>query len=346
MDVEQLLRQNFQDRAEQVPGPGGDLHHAVTEGYRQQRRRRNGLIGAGLAVAFVVAGAPWGLAALTGPQGERATSVDAATGGEDARPGSGLYDVPTRGSLAADGAFLAQVAELSWEDGVPREPGEAIDPPIATRRVLFAGEVPGGQVWALVMGRVGSQLYYAWFADTDPSHGRALALAWGPDPASFDRPMALMDSAGDQGPLVVVSMPGDAVEFSARVDPDASGQATRQYQPMESIDGVSIGVVETPAAPLAAELQVIRDGSVAYTLPPQQFDSSEPLVSDATYVPPPNAPDDALFGRLMAGCLAPRGYTVTVLSNGGFQYDAIGSTDDAVAFNAAIDQCATALGYK
>lgn len=346
MDVEQLLRQNFQDRAEQVPGAGGHLYQAVTEGYRQQRRQRNGLIGMGLAIVLVVAGIPWGLAALSSPA-TPATSVDAATGGDNTRAGSGLYDVPTRGSLAGDNAFLAQVTELSWDDGVPREPGEAIDPPVSTRRVLFAGEVPGGQVWALVMGSIGSQLYYAWFADTDPTDGRALALAWGPDRAFPDRPLALMDAAGDEGPLVVVSMPGDEVEISARLDPDASGHAVREYRPLESIDGVAIGVVETPAASLAAGLQVIRDGSVAYTQPPQRFDSSQPLPADDSYVAPPNAPDDALYGQLMAECLTPHGYTVTVLADGGFQYEeALISTDEAVAYNAAVDECATALGYK
>src|SRR5688500_2316010 len=126
MDVEQLLRSNFADRADAVAGPDPGLHEAVVAGFRRERRRRTRMAAGVLAVALFVGGVPW-LSGLLPSGGEAAgPSADATW----SAPPSDLYDVPTRGSLAGDTGLIERVTQLSWDDGVPRGPGQSVEPPV------------------------------------------------------------------------------------------------------------------------------------------------------------------------------------------------------------------------
>ncbi len=163
MDVEELLRENFAIRADQVPAPSRDLVRTTVDGYRRARRRRAAAVAGGLAVVVALGGVALG----SGLLGGETPDVAVAPGYSDL----GVYEVPTRGSLAEDEAFVEGVRSIEWSAPMGWE-GAWLQTEEADRRVLFAGEVPGGQRWALVMGRAGFQLLYAWFIGAGRRIGR------------------------------------------------------------------------------------------------------------------------------------------------------------------------------
>ncbi|RBY91819.1 hypothetical protein DQ244_11100 [Blastococcus sp. TBT05-19] len=327
MDVEQLLRSNFADRADAVDAPRWDLHETVLAGSRELRRRRTrqvagGLVGGALAVALLSGGLPLLRTQLEDP-GQAAGPRESAERAVD------LYDIPTRGSLAGDRELLDRIVQLSWDDGIPRDPGESVVPPVDTRRVLFAGEMTDGQVWALVEGVVGDRTLFAWFTGATAD---GMALTWGPDFAFPDTPMALHDATGDEGYLVVVTKPGDQVRYGAL---DADGEPVGGYQDVPAVDGVAISRAPSPTWPLYVELQVLRDGAVAYRMPPQQFDTERP---GTAVVGSPTA-----YLSSMVQCLTGRGVEVTVHPDS-FGYE----TDDPAemeTYAVVEQQCREDLGY-
>jgi hypothetical protein len=301
-------------------------------GYRRERRRRAGVAAGILAVALFVVGVPWLSGHLPGGGEVAGPSADATW----SAPPSDLYDIPTRGSLAGDTGLIDRITRLSWDDGGPRGPGQSVEPPVSTRRVLFVGEVPGGQVWALVEGQIRDRTVFAWFAGADD---RAVSLAWGPDYAFPDTPLALMDAAGDRGPLLVVTKPGDQVLVSVLT---ADGTPSGESRPVETVDGVAIGTVESLTFPFAVEVQVVRDGTLVYRMPPQQIDTSAPPADPASAGTPADE-----YGLLMAECLHVRGFDVTPHPDGSFSYGAArGDAAVEVAYETAVRECTVELGFK
>ena len=128
---------------------GADTLDRALAADRQQRLR--GLRWAAAAAAVLVLG---GAATLARPADvDPASQVAPAS----SRPGPAppaIYTDPPRGSLADDPAFLAAVAALPWS---PPPSGSGFARPFdpATRRVVYAADVPGGQRWAVVMASYG-----------------------------------------------------------------------------------------------------------------------------------------------------------------------------------------------
>ena len=246
MDVEDLLRENFAARADRVPPPAADLHRSTVEGHRRARRRRAAAVAGGLAVTLVVAGSALTAGVLDdGPPG---TNVAESPAVRDL----GIYEVPARGSLAGDVGFVEGVQSIEWSAPMGWE-GAWLEPEEADRRVLYAGEVPGGERWALVMGRAGFQLLYAWFSGPPDAAGAALQPAGLPGRGGPDVPMSLLEAGEPEPTLVVVALPGDEVEFS----PDGS-----TWESLPTVDGVAVVQVPAPRMFAEAEVRVTRDGAV------------------------------------------------------------------------------------
>lgn len=334
------IRQRLHNLATLAP-PGAGLSDPtdIVDLHRLQRRRRAGWACLTAAIALVVVGASTLL-----PRGPSAEPADRVASPSTAPTTStDLYNLPPRGSLAADDDVLQMALAVSWDDGTWSTGGPVIDPPPDTRRVAFLGEVPGGQTWALVLGRVDDQSFYTWFADTDASDGITFERALGPMRAFPDSPMALLDDAGDSGPFVVVTRPGDEVQFSSTgVD-----QTTPPgYETLPTDDGVAVAEVPTPEYPsFSLGFRIVRDGNIVDGQVPQTFDSTQPLGPQVPYHPPADAPPVEEYGQRMANCLRPQGFEVTITSYGtgiSFNY----TQENEQAFDEAVDACLIETGYN
>jgi hypothetical protein len=227
----------------------------------------------------------------------------AATASATASGAVEVLDLPTRGSLSGDASFLAGVLRLSWAapestvgPGIP-------DPPPETRRVAFAGEVPGGR-WALVVGanalvpgvpprpsdgRHGEHLAAAWFTGPPGASAEQLELRTVPRGVLPDQPAALVDPA--TGALVVVTAPGDVVEVSASPEVSAEGIALRTFRRVPAEAGVA--VVALPPNDLlmtAVSYRVLRGGSEVVRTKPEPYPPRSPLLASVEYrrgLPPP-----------------------------------------------------------
>ncbi|TFV67670.1 hypothetical protein E4P40_24085 [Blastococcus sp. CT_GayMR20] len=122
---------------------------------------------------------------------------------------------------------------------------------------------------------------------------------------------------------------------------DADGTPSGGYRPLETVDGIAVGTVESPAWPLSVEVQVVRDGALVYLMPPQQIDTSSPPAD------PADGPPDDQYGLLMAECLHARGFDVTPHPDGSFSYGAArGDVAVEVAYETAVRECVVELGFK
>lgn len=167
-----------------------------------------------------------------------APSGTATPGERSDRPD--LVDVPTRGSLAGDAAWVAGVRELAWPapEGLP---AERFVPRPEDRHVAFAGDVPGGRV-ALVLGEIGNRTLRMWFtgpADADPDDLRPAVEA---DDVLPDRGLALwelVEDGAEDGVLVVVAFPGDTAVYAPGLRPldPVDGSVVEPRRPVELVDG-------------------------------------------------------------------------------------------------------------
>jgi hypothetical protein len=248
------------------------------------RRRRWLLLAAagGIAVAVVIP-----LARTGGePTAPSAPTTDATW---QAVPSADVFAGPARGSLAGDTAFLDAVLRLAWTDPEGQMRGLP-DPPLDTRRVAYASDVPGGR-WVLVVGSntglppaaggvaggpAAGDLAAAWFTGPVGSPAADLALSNYPYGISPSLPMALWDPAAGQ--LVVVAAPGDVVEVSERPRIDAEGVASRSYLPVDTDDGVAVLRLPPAQVPFggAVSYRVLRDGALVVRSWPEQVVRPDP----------------------------------------------------------------------
>ena len=231
-------------------------------------RRRRPLL---LALVVALAGVAWLVVPGHAPEGSPTPAVPTA-----ARPGGAVLDVlgaPTRGSLAGDRSFVDAVRRLPW----PAVADEPV-PPQASRRVVFAGEVPGGR-WALVVGVRAGVLDGAWF--TGPPSATPDRLTGQQITAQLDagNPAALIGARA--GALVVVAAPGDVVTVSDRPDVAADGRVTRTYRTVADPGGLAVAALVPSELPdsTATTVRVLRNGT------PLAGTATEYL-ADATDAPP------------------------------------------------------------
>jgi hypothetical protein len=305
MSIETRLRAELRAWADELdPDAGPDVTAAsLTDLHHRRLRHRAALLAVAVAVVLVAVTVPF----LLGRFDHR--SAPAAPN---------LFDLPTRGPLAGDEEFLAAAVQLSWEQ---------IDPPVRTRHVVWAGDVPGGERWVLVAGE------NAVPADTNPDNqtdrgalsSTALALFTGPagSPAdvlslgnvphgqAVDQPFAVQSAA--TGTLLVVAAPGDGIEVSERPVIEADGSESRSWQDSAGADGIAL--VELPpmlaAGPTPVAYEVFRDRlEIDGGHGPELFGWGEPAaLSLATVHGPLASPDDAqqAAGQLVAQLGVDRG---------------------------------------
>ncbi len=330
------------------PPRGEDTATAAVALSRRQRRHRLALAGGAVAVALL-AGAVPALLPDAGPAAGRA-----ATGGagqaQDAGPG--LYDLPTRGSLAGDDGFVTGVAALAWSAPLGLE-GAVLSPPAATRRVLFAGDLPGGRRWALVMGEDQGQLVSAWFGGPAGAPPGELTLLAPPQRGGQDQPTALLDTTGPAPVLVVVSRPGDTARYSPGSVPVGNGGVERAWTDLPEADGVLVAEVPAPVYLGMDTVDVRRDGVTQTTVRPVPLTdaSAPPAVDPRATVAGALATADPGVRERLAACLLPQGFVLTVRPDGGYEYgypvlEGGGSDEEVATAHAAYDAVLTACAEQ
>ncbi len=253
LDVRDALRRLA---AQAGPPRGVDTADAAIAAARQ--RRRTVAVRAGSAAALAVVAAVLATvvpAVLPDPGPPPETAAVDGTDGAD----RGLADLPVRGSLAGDEDFVAGVAALDWSAPLGLN-GAELTPEESTRRVLFAGDLPGGRRWALVVGEDEGQGLFTWFggpAGAAPSDLTALA-----PPERFARrsTVSLLDTTGAAPLLVVVAPPGDRARYSPGTIRFGDGAVGRVWTELPVVDGVLVAEVEMPVYPGAEVVELARDG--------------------------------------------------------------------------------------
>ncbi|HEV7186359.1 MAG TPA: hypothetical protein VGN28_00550 [Blastococcus sp.] len=185
-------------------------------------------------------------------------------------PPASVYAGPTRGSLAGDEDFLRAIRESGWELAAETT---------GSRRVVFAGDVPGGR-WALLAagGSPSRPATTAWFTGpvgASPDRMALLTVRVAPDPAE---PVSVTDPAS--GALVVIAAAGDRIRVSDRPEVDAGGTLRRRFRAVPSSRGAAVvGLTPVPRARLSA----VR---VHVTRRDRQLDVHEPTVVADPGAPP------------------------------------------------------------
>ncbi len=289
-----------------APPRGVDTADAAIALSRRQRRTRVAWAG-GAVVLAVLAGAVPALLPDAGPvPGRTATeSTQQAT----QEPAPALTDLPARGSLAGDGEFLAGVAAIEWSAPLGLN-GAALTPTASSRQVLFAGDLPGGRRWALVVGEDAGQGVSAWFGGPAGAAPVDLALLAPPERFSADEPVALLDGTGAAPLLVVVARPGDSARWSSGSIRFDDGSIDRLWTDLPGGDGVFVAEVDPPVYDGADVVDVAAPGRTTLLrgVPRTDGSPSRPALPVA-WVQVSATTDPALRDRL-TDCLLPEGFTV------------------------------------
>ena len=309
MDL-QTLRHRLARRAADVDAAPGDLHQQVLDGHRTQRRNR---IGLGALTAFVLAVAVLVPLTLGEDRAGRAATPSGAPVTIPAAPGDPVvphqaYDLPPRGSLAGNAAYVSGLLERPWYESA--DAAHALD---GTEQVLFAGEVPGG-VWALVSGSVDGRRMGVWLHGPTGAAPDELRADGEPVVVADDEPTSYLRTVDGVGALVVLAGPGDTVELSAGQEITADGSAVRApFEEVGDADGVAV-VDAATLSPATVELRVSREGRVVYSGPVQgsaQEGSGAGPSSSVEQV----GPETLLLSALVDGVLEELGLTAGQVTN-------------------------------
>jgi hypothetical protein len=168
-----------------------------------------------------------------------------------AAPTAGRLDGPTRGSLAADTAFLDAARTAAWDDGAGAD-----TPAAADRHVLLAGDLLDRR-WVLVAGPTDRGTQGQWFTAPRGAPAADLVPVRRPVVLRPDVPAALLlDTA-----LVVLAGPGEGIEVSSGVVVGPSGGVQRVYRALDPDDGVAALSLAAPDPGLVAlRVRVVRVG--------------------------------------------------------------------------------------
>ncbi|SFF25933.1 hypothetical protein [Blastococcus tunisiensis] len=249
-ELEAGLR-SLRTRADGIAPPPADLAQRTRERHRTQRRARASWAAGGFAALLVLVGVPVVSAVALGGG---TTGIAATSTAAPPDQVSSLAALPTRGSLAGDADWLDAAREFSWEyaatesDPLSGSSAPVSGPPLDTRVVAFAGDVPGARV-ALVLGLTGRPLA-AWFVGPVGAAPDQMVLAAPPGETTWRHPLALMDApdpASDSATLVVVAWPGDEVELLTGRAVSADGETAERRIPVPTTDGA--GAISTPGPP-------------------------------------------------------------------------------------------------
>ncbi|KAB1156472.1 hypothetical protein F6X68_11355 [Micromonospora sp. AMSO12t] len=203
----------------------------VRRGGRRRLRRRRAVLA---AVCAVVVAVPVGGA------------LHLADGGAAAEVASPLFDKPTRGDLAGDGAYLRQVRE-AWRQQARQLGGDFRGDP----HVVWAGDTPAGPA-AYVAQRTVDNPVVSW-----PDSAREIGLAAFVEPTAAGprvmTPENLVDASthgswqaallGSRRDVLVVLDTGHAVEFSPTFRYAADGRIERTFQRVAFRDGAAVLLV-------------------------------------------------------------------------------------------------------
>ena len=271
MSIETRLRAELRAWADELdPDAGPDVTAAsLTDLHHRRLRHRAALLAVAAVVVLVAVTVPF----VLGHRDDR--SAPAAPN---------LFDLPTRGPLAHDEAFLAAAVRLPWkvEADWGQYSGALPNPPVSTRHVVWAGDVPGGKRWVLVAGENTA------IPDTNPEHQTdlgaishvALALFSGPSGAPADQltlaeiprgqtpdePFAAQDH--ETGALLVVAAPDDTIEVSDRPVFVADGTEDRVWDDAGDADGIAVRQVAPMAVsgPSPVQYRVFRDSLEVFSV--------------------------------------------------------------------------------
>lgn len=252
-DLEAGLRE-LRSRVDHLGPTPADLARRTRERYRAQRRGRITMATGALVAALVVVGVPAVGSTVLNGRGQTAAPT---TGGDPGRLPS-LADLPTRGSLSNDVAWVEAARLLPWS--WTAAPGTTPEAPVDTRRVAFAGDVPGARV-ALVLGG-NEEPAAAWFVGPLGAAPEQMALAAAPIDTIDQAPLALLDvpdPASESRTLVVVAWPGEKASLVTGRNVDAAGKTSEQRRPVPMTEGA--GAIMTggpPAFPAQTQLWVDR----------------------------------------------------------------------------------------
>lgn len=272
------LRSDLLERARLAGPPSRDLAEQVLDRRRQGDRQRLTVIGAVLAVALVVGGLPFALSAIRGDRGATAAVVTAATRGSLAGNSSfltGLQTVPWRWSEDYDGvrspaAVAGETAPVQGPEGSTYAAGDDIAAriPAGQRRVVFAGDVPGGR-WALLAIPLAEGYAAAWFTGAEGSPAGEMSMSGPAQLVRADEPLAHVDRANPSKTLVVVAAPGDTVLISPQADLSETGMYFRTSTIAESTDGIVVHTLDTSLRyGVPASVVVERDGLSVFDATP------------------------------------------------------------------------------
>ena len=248
LELETRLR-DLSARGDDLGPVPRDLAQLTRDRFRSERRRRIALGAAALAAVLVFVGVPV-LASTLAADPQRADVATPSGRTFTPSPPTGLYALPTRGDLADDEEWLAAVTELEWGPVDPELLAAGIevpDPPVDSRRVAFAGDVPSGRI-ALILGMDGTRPAHAWFTGPRGATPDQMSLASIPSHAGQTDTLVLVDGAGPTAPsvtLVVVTEPGATVTRGLTPVVEASGEVRREDVDVATDDG--IGIAEIPA---------------------------------------------------------------------------------------------------
>ncbi|MGY1843947.1 hypothetical protein [Modestobacter sp. SYSU DS0875] len=271
LDVETELRSHLANRPTPLAPDPRDLVTRTRERHRRRRRHQAAVAGVGLSVVLVFGAVP-----VVGGLLPDVGRSDAAAPATRTVTTTSLYDVPVRGALADDAAWLQAVAALPWE---PDELDPATPPPVDSHRVAWADDVDGVRI-AFVLGSADGRISGTWFTGPAGAEPAEMTQATGVQRLVRNQPTGLVDvpAGGSSSLLVVVGLPGDTVEYVDGTTVTAAGEERVDRRTMPGADGVAAGAIGDPRGTPPMHIAVQRNGQALGSMSLTMTDRAEAVL--------------------------------------------------------------------